>query len=67
MNRRWVFESMLTNWSLASSPNGMLSNVFVGNGFIRSETSVNIRGSLDGNGSHFFNIFPFNVQPIKRY
>ena len=45
------------NWSLAGSPNGMLSNVFVGNGFIRSETSVSIFGSLEGNGPQFSTFF----------
>ena len=28
------------NWNLQGSLDGMSSNVFVGNGFIRSETSV---------------------------
>ena len=30
-----------------------MSDVCVGNGFIRSERSENIRGLLDGNGFHF--------------
>ena len=32
---------------------GMSSNVFVGNGFIRSETSVTTHGLLDGKGPNF--------------
>lgn len=42
------------NWCLAGLPNGICTNVCIGNGFIRSETSVNIHGSLNGNGFQFF-------------
>ena len=35
-------------WNSASSPNGICTNVFVGNAFMRSETSVNLCGLLDG-------------------
>ena len=48
-----------------STLNGALSGVCVGNGFIRSEKSVNIHGSLDRSRGPFFNIFPFNVHPMK--
>ena len=61
--------------------NGMPSGVFVGNGFIRSETSVNLRGSLIGKRSvntvgrlavppplgSGFGQLPFDDKTQKRY
>ena len=35
-------------WNSASLPNGICTNVCVGNAFMRSETPVNLCGSLDG-------------------
>ena len=46
---------------------GICQYMFVGNGFIRSERSVNIRGALDGNGSPFSAFFHPTCIPQKRY
>ena len=55
----WPIQIRPTNWCLAGSPNGICSSMCVGNGFIRSERWMNIRGSLDGNG---FLFQPFSIQ-----
>ena len=71
MNECIPYETSLQNSNLTVSlllPIALIEicqYVFVGNGFIRSETSVNINGSLDGNGVLFSTFFPFNVHPIK--
>ena len=49
--------SMMENWNLTGSLDEMPFNVFVGNGFIRSGTSITIRGSLDGKGFLFSTFF----------
>ena len=46
---------------------GICQYMFVGNGFIRSERWVNIRGLLDGNGSPFSTFFHPTCTPSKRY
>ena len=51
----------------AGSLDGMSSNVFVGNGFIRSETSVTTHGLLDGKGFQFSTFFHSTCTPEKRY
>ena len=59
MNECIPYETSLQNSNLTVSlllPIALIEicqYVFVGNGFIRSETSVNINGSLDGNGFFF--------------
>ena len=59
-NRRFSIQHTAADYS----PGGMhqcTSGLSVGNGFIRSERSISLLGSLDGDGFPFFNVSPFKM------
>ena len=58
---------LIVKWKFGEFIEWDMLFVCVGNGFIRSETSVNIHGSLDGNGVLFSTFFHPTCTPSKRY